>query len=170
MGTIDACTNMERLSRAECWKLLEQAPVGRLAVIVDGVPVVYPVNHMVEWDAIVIRSDPGSKLAGLTEGAPVSFEVDDLEPDGRRGWSVLVKGRARPMRDPAMVALAERHPPAIWTTNEKPHWIRIVPTQVTGRRIWRTAEDIAGRDRPGAVVLEPHVGPEWAEEGPTATP
>jgi nitroimidazol reductase NimA-like FMN-containing flavoprotein (pyridoxamine 5'-phosphate oxidase superfamily) len=100
MGTKDPERDVEYLGRAECWALLESTVVGRLAVILDGVPVIFPVNHVTEWDAVIVRCDPGGKLAGLYEGAPVSYEIDDLDADGRGGWSVQAKGRAHPMHDP----------------------------------------------------------------------
>jgi uncharacterized protein len=161
MGTIDGRTWMEFMSQAECWQLLDEAPVGRLGVLVDSAPEIYPVNHMVDNRTIVFRTDPGTKLAGLAKSPAVCFQIDGIDPDGHRGWSVLVKGRAAEVTNPD-----ERHRVAernlkYWTVGPKPHWIRIEPREVTGRRIYRNTDDIAGRDVAGPVASEARLGAEW---------
>lgn len=52
------------LSDAHSWALLRQAVVGRLAVIVDGAPDNFPVNHQVDHGSVVFRTAAGTKLAG----------------------------------------------------------------------------------------------------------
>ena len=46
MAIIDGRTWMEHLSLRECWELLESTPVGRIGVLVDSAPEIYPVNHV----------------------------------------------------------------------------------------------------------------------------
>ena len=89
---------IEQLSDEECWRLLADAPVGRVGLIVDDAPEIYPVNHLVDNGTIVFRSDPGTKLAGLARHPEVCFQVDGFDPQQRIGWSVLVKGRAQQVR------------------------------------------------------------------------
>ncbi|HKH05953.1 MAG TPA: pyridoxamine 5'-phosphate oxidase family protein [Acidimicrobiales bacterium] len=156
MGTKDPHRDVEYLGRAECWALLEQAKVGRLAVILDDTPVIFPVNHVVEWDAVLVRCDPGGKLAGLYEGAPVSYEIDELDPDGRGGWSVQAKGRAHPMHDPW-----DRDATPDPVADRRPRWVRIAVTDLTGRRLRRSAAE-AWVDDTGDFVVEAKLGPDWA--------
>jgi len=68
------------LSETESWTLLREAVVGRLAVIVDDQPDIFPVNHLVDLGSVVFRTGPGTKLTGAL-GHQVAFEVDgyDLE-------------------------------------------------------------------------------------------
>jgi hypothetical protein len=161
MGTKDSRRDIEYLSRAECWALLEAAKVGRLAVILDGTPVIFPVNHVTEWDAVLVRCDPGGKLAGLYAGAPVSYEIDDLAADGRSGWSVQVKGRAQPLHDP----WAPGAEPAAGA-DPRPRWVRIAPDEVTGRRLTRSPAEVAWATDDGDFVVEAVFGPEWAPDPP----
>ena len=92
---------MEMLSDDECIDLLRQVPVGRIAVTVDALPVIIPINFAVVDGAVVFRTPPGTKLAAATASAVVAFEVDSYEADGRTGWSVMVQGMASEVTDPA---------------------------------------------------------------------
>lgn len=135
MGTVDMRTWLEHLSPPECWRLLSLHPVGRLGILVDSAPEIYPVNHAVDGRSIVFRTDSGSKLRGLDRSPSVCYQADGLNLDDRTGWSVLVKGRAVELTDPAEVRRAESLPLRFWSPGHKGHWIRIVPREVTGRRI-----------------------------------
>ena len=48
-----------------------------------------PVNYVLDAEAPVFRTDPGSKLDAAAESAPVAFEVDAAEEVIRTGWSVF---------------------------------------------------------------------------------
>jgi len=140
-------TRVQRLDRVECWALLARARVGRVGVVVDGAAEIFPVNYTVDRSTsvtptILFRTDPGTKLAALVHTPRVSFEVDSLDPAGRTGWSILVKGRAQQVDqivDPDQRLRVEHIPLTHWSPGPKRHTIRIVPTEVTGRRIARGA-------------------------------
>jgi nitroimidazol reductase NimA-like FMN-containing flavoprotein (pyridoxamine 5'-phosphate oxidase superfamily) len=134
---IDQPSWMEYLGPPECWSLLSLHPVGRVGVLVDGAPEVYPVNHAVDGATIVFRTDPGNKLRALERSPLVCFEADGLNLDALTGWSVLVKGRAVEIVAPEELEQAERLPLRFWALGDKSHWIRIVPDEITGRRIHR---------------------------------
>jgi uncharacterized protein len=137
MGVIDGQSWLEHLGPAECWSLLASTPVGRIGVLNDSAPEIYPVNHVVDSDTIVFRTDPGSKLRGLLRSPAVCYQVDGIDPADATGWSVLVKGRAAELHHPddlrRVASLSLRY----WPLGAKVHWIRIVPDEITGRRIWR---------------------------------
>lgn len=99
MDTEDGHTWFEHLDETECWRLLTETPVGRIGVLVDSAPEIYPVNHIVDGATILFRTDPGTKLAGLSRSPAVCFQADGFALDERTGWSVLVKGRASQVRD-----------------------------------------------------------------------
>ena len=126
---------MEHLSTEVCWQLLTTSPIGRIGVLVDSAPEVYPVNFRVDGRSVLFRSDPGTKLRGLDRSPSVCFEVDGFDDGDRSGWSVLVKGRAQELTDAADVRAAEATPLDPWGHGPKSHWIRIVPAEVTGRRL-----------------------------------
>src|SRR3954469_1411979 len=53
---------LEELSDAECRELLGAHEVGRLIVVLDGEPHVFPVNYAFDGEGIVVRTDHGAKL------------------------------------------------------------------------------------------------------------
>ena len=59
MNVIDGRTWLEHLNPGRCWELLASVPVGRVGVINDSAPEIYPVNHAVDGQTIVFRTDPG---------------------------------------------------------------------------------------------------------------
>ena len=126
----------ERLDEDECWALLEEDEVGRLAVSVNGRPDIFPVNYVVDERSVVLRTAPGLKLAAAVLGAGVAFEVDGLDHDRHRGWSVVVAGRAEEIEGIEPRLHAEDLPLRPWTGGgDKPRFVRIVPDRVTGRRL-----------------------------------
>lgn len=126
---------MEILSAEECIALLRQAPVGRIGVSVDALPVILPVNYAVVDDAIVFRTSPGSKLAAASAGAVVAFEVDSYADDGCSGWSVLAQGRAHEVSEPVEREIALRAPVRAWAFGDgADRVVRIDMQTLTGRR------------------------------------
>ena len=141
MAVIEGRTWLEILQPAQCWQLLAGEELGRVAVLVDGVPEIYPVNHIVDAETIVFRTDRGSKLHGMARSPLVCFEVDGTDHVERRGWSVMVKGRAVEVAGGDAIARLAGLDLRYWAPGEKQHWIRIEPEQVTGRRIYRPEAD-----------------------------
>lgn len=128
-------TWLEHLTEDECWDLLARVPVGRIGVLVDSAPEVYPMNHVVDGRTIVFRTDPGNTLRGIDRSPSVCFEVDEVDATHRSGWSVLVKGRASEVFDAGEVRRVTELGLDFWDLGDKAHWVRIEPRQVTGRRI-----------------------------------
>lgn len=116
-------------------ELIGTQRVGRVAILVEGVPEIYPINFAVDARTIVFRTDPGSKLRGLVNSPMVCFEVDGTDARHRDGWSVLVKGRAVGLTTVADLAQVKDVAVDPWAGGAKSHWIRIEPIEVTGRRI-----------------------------------
>jgi uncharacterized protein len=146
MGVLDGRTWLEHLSPVECWKLLAQSAVGRVGVLVDSAPEIYPVNFVVDDDTIVFRTDPGSKLRGFGRSPSVCFEADGFDIEALSGWSVLVKGRAVELQGADELRRAADLPLRFWAIGDKAHWIRIKPSEVTGRRIVK----VEGREAPAS--------------------
>jgi len=128
---------LETLPLAECVRLLACVPVGRVGFNVDGEVVILPVNHAVDGNSnVVFRSAVGSKLTAAADQDTAVFEADGYDPPSRTGWSVLVSGRAEIVDDDADVQALEDLGLAPWPNAvDRPHWIRIRPTSITGRRI-----------------------------------
>ncbi|MEL6890191.1 MAG: pyridoxamine 5'-phosphate oxidase family protein [Actinomycetota bacterium] len=129
---------VEILTPAQCWELLTQTSVGRLAVDVGGTPDIFPINYVVDGESIVFRSGAGTKLAASVLMHHVAFEIDGYVPDDRIAWSVVVKGRAHEVERMDELFAAEDLPLFPWVAFPKPNIVRITPTPgpegLSGRR------------------------------------
>ena len=135
MAEIEERTGLEVLDRHECLALLAKSSLGRIAVVGDGDrPLIFPVNFALDGDAIVLRTDPGTKLRRATHGW-VAFECDGVDSVYHTGWSVLASGVAEEVRNAAEIADLARLPLALWCPGPKSVWLRIRPRVLTGRRI-----------------------------------
>ena len=124
----------ETLAEAECWELLDRTTVGRLAVDIAGQPDIFPVNYIVDKSGLVFRTAAGTKLAGAVLNRFVAFEIDGFEPEQRTAWSVVVKGHAFTIEKLEDLFDAEDLPLFPWLAWEKPNFVRIDPTTISGRR------------------------------------
>ena len=121
------------LSREVCWTLLAREEVGRLAVAVAGQPDIFPLNFAVVDGTIVFRTAEGTKLLAVAIGPAVAFEVDGYDPLEGTAWSVVVKGVAEEV--PTYEQLEDLAFPVFpWSATTKGRFVRIRPTEVTGRR------------------------------------
>ena len=128
---------IEEIGREECLRLLlgHNAFLGRIGFVVDGRPMILPVNYLARPDCVVFGTGPGTKLDHLAAGAPVAFEIDADHPYRKSGWSVLVQGFAEEVTDPEEVARLRHGALRSWGRARPEHWIRISLDHVTGRRI-----------------------------------
>ena len=133
----DGHTGLDMLDREECLELLGAREVGRIGIIVGSQPVILPINYRLAPDGqIVFRTDPGMKLDAATR-SNVALEIDELDPATRTGWSVLVQGRAEEISeyDDRTTRELSALPVEPWAGGEKAHWVRIVASSITGRRL-----------------------------------
>ena len=125
----------QQLSVDECHRLLGRRHLGRLAFLDGELPLILPVNYVLDDGAVVFRTDAGSKLDAAVRGAPVAFEVDGINEADRTGWSVLARGHAEQVTDPAHLDRLRRLPLVPWAPGAKAHYVRVDASEVTGRRI-----------------------------------
>ena len=134
MAGLAEYAGLESLPTDVCLRLLESVPVGRVSFSIGGEVVTLPVNHAVDGQEVVFRTDRGSKLSASYRQDPVAFEADDYDPETRTGWSVLIKGRAEVIREDSEIQRLRQLDLYPWVTAaEHPFWIRIRPTSITGR-------------------------------------
>ena len=128
---------IEDLPRDACVRLLASVPVGRVGVTIDALPAVLPVNFVVRDGAVVFRTVPGTKLDAATAGSVVAFEVDGYGSNSDpNGWSVLARGVAQEITDPAELAAARALPLESWAWDGgADRFVRIELTVLTGRRV-----------------------------------
>jgi len=124
---------MDVLSAEESWKLLSSVALGRLVTCVEGHPEIFPVNFVVQHKTVLFRTaEFASKLLTVVMNARVAFEADDHNV--AEGWSVIVKGIAQVLNTSDEVAQAQRAQLLPWTAGEKPRYVRVFPSEITGRR------------------------------------
>lgn len=137
---------IEVLPENECWALLRAEEVGRLAVSIANQPDIFPINYVVDHGTVVFRTAEGTKLAAAVLGVGVAFEVDGYDRSTGHAWSVVVKGWASEIEKMYDLFDAQDLPLFPWNAAPKHRFVRIVPTETTGRRF--TVTDMAKWRRP----------------------
>lgn len=134
-----------KLTFDECWELLANDAVGRLALVVEGHPEIFPVNYVLHRRSIVFRSAGGTKLWGAAAERPAALEIDGYDPRSEEAWSVVVRGDTEIIRDQAEKDAVDGLHLEPWQPGAKDHYIRLSATALTGRRfkvnnpdIWNT--------------------------------
>jgi uncharacterized protein len=124
---------MDVLSEEASWNLLSSVTLGRLVTCVEGYPEIFPVNFVVQRRTVLFRTaEFASKLFTVVMNAQVAFEADDHNV--AEGWSVIVKGTAQVLNTSGEIAEAQRAQLLPWTAGEKPRYVRVFPSEITGRR------------------------------------
>lgn len=126
---------LEAMTFDECLRALATRRVGRIALTHRALPVVFPVNFVLDGHSILLRTAPGTALAAARDEVVVAFEVDDIDEVRQLGWSVLVTGFMRELTDPDEILRADRLQLVSWTGDHREHYVRITPARITGRRI-----------------------------------
>jgi nitroimidazol reductase NimA-like FMN-containing flavoprotein (pyridoxamine 5'-phosphate oxidase superfamily) len=122
------------LSDEDCWSLLRTHKLGRLAIVIEGRPRIFPVNYAAADDTIVFRTQPGAKLEHGA-GSSTCFEIDDYDQRTSMAWSVMVVGvlkditgagdaRSRSLRSLAVEPAAP---------GQRLHWLALQADEVSGR-------------------------------------
>ena len=141
---------LEPLSEDACLQLLRQGTVGRIAVVVDGDPVILPVNYRLaeptSGPLLAVRTRPGNVI----ENAPtsVAFEIDSIDPLHHQGWSVLVRGELL-HATPTSADFQALYDPEPWLA-DRDAWLLVDPWQITGRELH--GADPLWQFRPGEYV------------------
>jgi hypothetical protein len=126
---------VSKLMPAECRRLIAPGGVGRIAFGTIAGPIVVPVNFAVLADTLVIRTAEGTVIDGHAD-EQVALEVDHIDEALCQGWSVLVRGPARRVAHPAELRrLQEEAAVWPWAGGEREVYVRVVPREITGRRI-----------------------------------
>jgi hypothetical protein len=125
---------LEHLESSQCWDLLRQVSVGRLAVWVEDHPDIFPLNYAVDHGTLVFRTAEGTKLGGALGDTPVALEADGVDAATGMAWSVVVKGKAAAVTGIEGVLETASLYLFPWQGGQKDHFVRITPDSVTGRR------------------------------------
>lgn len=124
------------LSRDECVRLLSAGVTGRVALSSPDGPHIIPVNYAVVDDAVIVRTSPYSVLGTHGRDAVLAFEVDQFDHERHHGWSVVARGRAEVLTDPAEIAyVRETWEPRPWAGGVRGVYLRLRWVEISGRRV-----------------------------------
>ncbi|NJP94974.1 helix-turn-helix domain-containing protein [Nonomuraea sp. FMUSA5-5] len=128
---------LEVLDTAECLRLVGPGGIGRVAFDGSHGPTVLPVNYRFHEGAVVFRTARGGPMdTDLRSGLDgvdikIAFQVDRIDEAQRAGWSVLIQGAAHHLPEDEVADVGVTP----WAGGERQLYVRIVPQQITGRRI-----------------------------------
>jgi nitroimidazol reductase NimA-like FMN-containing flavoprotein (pyridoxamine 5'-phosphate oxidase superfamily) len=141
---------LESLPLDACLRHLRNANVGRIALVVDGDPIILPVNYRLVEPAsgplLALRTRPG----GVIDEAPssVAFEIDAIDPVHHRGWSVLVRGELMHATRTSP-EFGERYDPDSWLSDRE-SWMLVDPWAISGREL--QGQETVWPTRPGEYI------------------
>jgi Pyridoxamine 5'-phosphate oxidase len=118
-------------------RLLGSVSLGRIVFTARALPAIRPVNHLVDGDYIIIRTDLSARITSELQSeaaSVVAYEADAIDPAERLGWSVIVVGVARRVTDVEKAA-AYRRALQPWVTGVMDQVIAIHTDVVTGFRL-----------------------------------
>ncbi len=128
---------LAQLDRDQAMRLLASVDFGRVVFTLHALPAIRPVNHLIDDDEIIIRTQLSTKIAAVIDQPAdivVAYQADALDPVRRLGWCVVVTGIARPITDPERIARYERRLRP-WVNRVMDMVIGIRPEIVTGFRL-----------------------------------
>jgi nitroimidazol reductase NimA-like FMN-containing flavoprotein (pyridoxamine 5'-phosphate oxidase superfamily) len=144
---------LDELTPAQCRSRLAEQRIGRLVYTDSALPCALPVNYALDADSIVFRTDSRGRIAATVPGAVVAFEVDCVDEDNARGWSVLIVGVAQPITAAAELEAAGRLDIDAWGASEGASlFLRIPLLRVTGRAVERGPRRGADSDLRGVTL------------------
>jgi nitroimidazol reductase NimA-like FMN-containing flavoprotein (pyridoxamine 5'-phosphate oxidase superfamily) len=135
---------LEHLEESECLRLMSLGGIGRIAYSGPAGVTILPVNYKLHEGAVVFRTAQDSPLdedlrTGIEHAEyKVAFEIDDFDLAAREGWSILIQGSAHHVDSEAEQASVRAAGVEPWPGGHREHFLRIIPVQISGRRIRRT--------------------------------
>ena len=89
------------------------------------------------WDdnSVIFRTSPYGPLAELSQLTNVAFEVDEIDQQHHKGWSVVVHGQAQGVVRSDEVVRLWALSGVPWAPGMRNLLIRITPTTLSGREV-----------------------------------
>jgi nitroimidazol reductase NimA-like FMN-containing flavoprotein (pyridoxamine 5'-phosphate oxidase superfamily) len=132
---------VERLDEAECMELLSTGRIGRLTYNGRFGTVALPSEYKIHDGSIIFRTyqitftEEDLRTGIAHADYQVAFEADQIDPDAREGWLVLVRGTAHNIDTEAERASIADVGLKSWVKGEPEHFIRVDPISIGGQRI-----------------------------------
>jgi len=88
---------LHNLSTEEALRRVGKIALGRVLYFSRALPNVWPTNHLVDGDMIVVNAHADSELSRALRHSPldslvIAYEVDDFDSIEHSGWCVVVTG------------------------------------------------------------------------------
>jgi nitroimidazol reductase NimA-like FMN-containing flavoprotein (pyridoxamine 5'-phosphate oxidase superfamily) len=131
---------IEELDEDQCLALIAPGGIGRIAYTGRFGLAVLPVNYTLRDGAVVFRTaehgplDEDLRTGIANADYQVAFEIDDIDPVARRGWSVLIQGPAHHVTGAEEDAVRQAGVET-WAPGDRLLFVRITPSRITGRRV-----------------------------------
>ena len=124
------------MTELECRRLLAAGGVGRVAFNAPDGPHIVPVNYAVVADTVIFRTTPFSLLGTVGWGHRLAFEVDHVDHERWRGWSVVAAGPAELVENEEELSVIRTFwDPKPYAGGERLLYIRLPWDKLTGRQI-----------------------------------
>jgi nitroimidazol reductase NimA-like FMN-containing flavoprotein (pyridoxamine 5'-phosphate oxidase superfamily) len=122
------------ISPARCEELLQSQSVGRVAWQAADGPQILPVTYAWHEGTIIFRTSPYGVLSELIRPTEVALEIDEIDQNNHRGWSVVVQGRAQGVAEPDQLARMWTAGCVVpWASGIRNVFIQVTPHKVSGR-------------------------------------
>ncbi|MCZ0983213.1 pyridoxamine 5'-phosphate oxidase family protein [Streptomyces diastatochromogenes] len=127
----------DEIDESECWALLDDHGVGRVAVMSGDGPEIFPMNYQVVGSEVLLMTGEDTLLArAAASGAVIAFEEDRVDEAFSQGWSVLLVGPVRRVSNQVTAhALKQTAYSTPWAGTERDTVVVLSPRRVTGRRV-----------------------------------
>lgn len=126
---------LEVLEREECLRLAATGSIGRVVFTEQALPAITPVSFVLKDGSIFIKASEGSKLASVSNGSIVAFEIDEFDLEFEHGWSVVFVGKAIPVSEPEKVRELSALSLRGWDAHNNSQLIEVKIELVNGRRL-----------------------------------
>jgi len=121
-----------------CMQLIAPGGVGRVVFVDADVPIALPVNFGVLGGDVVFRTGGFTSIATGALERRISFEVDRIDDAFAEGWSVLIRGAAHEVSEPAQREAIEELGVRPWVGGARETYFCLEPEHITGRKIVST--------------------------------
>jgi hypothetical protein len=125
---------LDTLTQEQCEAHLAAGGIGRVLMMTGRGPIAVPVNFEFTDGQVVFSTDE-SKGKRVEIEHFVGFEIDRVDEAMSEGWSVLVTGRGRRIKDPDEYQRLASLDLQAWAGGDRHTLVAITADQVTGRVI-----------------------------------
>ncbi|NEA33974.1 pyridoxamine 5'-phosphate oxidase family protein [Streptomyces sp. SID13031] len=140
---------LEILDPADCLRLMQTVPIGRLVFTEGALPAVRPVNFTVDGETVVFCTADGDMYRAADRGDVVAFETDSTGAERQAGWTVTVVGRLSHLTEAETAEVSLNLSANSWTPGRWPHCIRLSLESLRGRRVLAWQPPVHARTEDG---------------------